>query len=160
MITSSSKIIRYLDTLTPNNPLIPLDIKYGTEATLIESWADNVLAISGQKIFIQELSINKELRTALSEENMHHPWNLLLDSLPNRIINGINKIINHEQTIKLINDLLMLSQLVQSDHWSIGNKLSIDDLAMLHTYHYLNAQIQQGENFVEKAVKGLKMIHA
>ena len=149
-IHNSSSIIRHLEKIQIEPKLIPDDQKERSQSQIIENWADTTLAKSIKIVFLEELTKNPKLISALFTNEISDSMKKLLFKLPTKITSQLSGLINQKEKESLKSNLEYLSNLIDQENFLIGEKLSIADIAVASHLSLLKFPNSSGENLTGK----------
>ncbi|KGG16827.1 Glutathione S-transferase protein [Prochlorococcus sp. MIT 0602] len=154
ILSDSSAIIKYLETITKDPQLLPSHTEELAMSHLIEDWADTRLAKSVRRELIKAAALDSSLRVALLPEDFPKPFKEFVNKLPCELISGVAEVINQDESKELLNNLEQLSNLVSSNKWLIGDSLSIADIAVGAQLSLLRFPVSSGEQLHGKGCPG------
>ncbi len=154
VLSDSTAIIEYLETIVKEPSLFPSDPIEAATAHMIEDWADTTLAKSIQSELIKATAIDPLLREALLPQELPHPLKGLVNNLSCEFLNGVNEIFNPRESNKLLSSLEKLSNSVSRHQWLVGNSLSIADIAISAQLSLLKFPISSGKVLYGKGCPG------
>jgi len=149
-IHDSSSIIRHLEKIEIESKLIPEGLKQAAQAQIIENWADTTLAKSIKIVFLEELTTNPILISALFTNEISDSMQKLLLNIPTKIASQISGLINQKEKESLKQNLEYLSNLIDQENFLIGDKLSIADISVASHLSLLKFPNSSGENLTGK----------
>ncbi len=154
VISDSTAIIEYLEKITKEPSLVPKDPKEAAIVEMIEDWADTALAKSVRLELIKAASMDPLLREALLPESFPGSLKNLVNTLPFELINGVNEIINTNQSQQLLDSLKKISKSVSVNQYLVGNSLTIADLAVAAQLSLLCFPFSSGKRLYHKGCPG------
>ena len=156
VVADSSAIIEYLENITKEPKLIPIEPQESTNAHIIEDWADTTLAKDIRIELIKAAAIDPSLREALLPEECPESFKGIISNLPFEFINGFTQAMNNEKSNTLLNSLEKISTLMRTKQWLVGNSLSIADIAVASQLSLLSFPPSSGESLFGKGCPGYK----
>ncbi len=154
IVSDSTEIIQYLETIAKEPELFPKDPMEAAMAHMIEDWADTTLAKAIQSEFIKAAAIDPSLREGLLPEDFPKPFKELVNHLPFEFLNNINEVFNTRESKTLLTSLEKLSCCVSYTKWLVGNSLSIADIAVAAQLSLLRFPISSGRTLGGKGCPG------
>ncbi|KGG11555.1 Glutathione S-transferase protein [Prochlorococcus marinus str. SS51] len=154
IVSDSSEIIQYIETITNEPELLPKKPHEAAMAHLIEDWADTTLAKAARLELIKAAAIDPSLRKALLPNDLPNSFKGLIDNLPCEFMNGLTEVLNQGQSTALLNSLEKLSNSVSSQPWLVGDSLSIADIAVAAQLSLLRFPFSSGESLFGKGCLG------
>ncbi len=149
-IHDSSSIIRHLETIQTEPRLIPDDAQKGSQAQIIENWADTTLAKSIKVIFLEEIVTNPTLLSYLYPGEISDSLQKLFLNIPRKFTSQISGIMNHEEKDSLHLNLQYLKNLLDKENFIIGNELSVADISVASQLSLLCFPNSSGEDMKGK----------
>ncbi len=155
-VFDSSEIVRYLEQKTPQPNLIPTQSREAAQVHLIEDWADTTLAKAARGALVEAAVIDKELRVALLPEELPSSIRQLVGDLPFEMIRRAQELVPKTDRDDLVKSLIQISNLLKSNQWLVGDKLSIADIAVAAQLSLIRFPISSGTSLCGKGCPGLK----
>ncbi len=146
VISDSSEIIKYLETLKSEPELFPKEPKEAAIAHIFENWSDTTLAQAARNELIKSISTNPNLRKALLPEELPSSIKGLIENIPCEFITGFNEILNPGESNALLASLEKLSNFFISHEWLVGDSLSIADISLAAQLSLLRFPLSSGED--------------
>ena len=130
VISNSSEIIRYLENLYPEPKLLPDNPKESAMVHLIEDWADTTLASSARTLLIKAALKDPQIVNALLPEEFPKSVRNLINHLPKKIIQNFSDFVSESKGVELLNSLMQISKLIESNGWLVGQRMSFADISV------------------------------
>ncbi len=154
VVSDSSKIIQYLETINKEPVLLPNDPKEAALAHAIEEWSDTTLAKATRLELIKAATLNPSLRHALLPEDLPKSVKSIFNKIPYGFINNLTEIFEQGKSNELLTSLEKFAHLVNTNEWLIGDSLSIADIALASQLSLLRFPVSSGENLSGKGCPG------
>ena len=154
VISDSTAIIRYIEEINPEPKLIPEDPKEEGIMHLLENWADTTLAQSVRNTLIQAAAIDPELRIALLPNELPFQIQQIISGVSCELISDVSAVLNKGEGAKLLTSLEKLSNILKSNKWVVGNKLSFADIAIAAQLSLLRFPASAGNKLAGKGCPG------
>ena len=154
VISDSTSIIEYLESITKDPKLIPEDPKEAAIAHVLEDWADTTLSTAVRLELIKAVAVDPSLREALLPEDSTKSLKSIIKSLPFEFINGISEVINPAESQNLIKSLEKLSNLISPNKHLVGDSISLADIAVSAQLSFLRFPYSSGSSLYNKGCPG------
>lgn len=135
-IVDSTEIAKYLDSVYPDRPLIPLDTKRRGLTLMMEEWADESIGIKGRKALFGAISQDQYLRKSLLPTTTPDILRTLVEGVPSDLVKALGMGVGYSQdAIKsaiedLRQDLEALCLILQDSPYLTGDEPTLADFAV------------------------------
>ena len=130
VIADSSAIALYLEANHPSPALLPVDPGERARVLLLEDWADTALAGGVRQALLQAAVEEADLRAALLPVATPAPLRTLVGAVPGSLLAGLGQAVDQGGLEQLRQNLSLLTALVATGHYLVGDRLSLADLAV------------------------------
>jgi glutathione S-transferase len=135
-IVDSTEIAKYLDSVYPERPLIPLDTKRRGLTLMMEEWADESIGIKGRKALFGAISQDQYFRKSLLPTTTPDILRTLVEGVPSDLFKALGVGVGYSQdAIKsaiedLKQDLEALCLILQDSPYLTGDEPTLADFAV------------------------------